>query len=64
MLNPRTQWDDRWVFLVMEYCGGGDLDRYLRQYGPLAEPLALACMQQLGTWRGGSLDHGRAWAGS
>ena len=48
----------------MEYCGGGDLDRYLRQYGPLAEPLALACMQQLGTWRGGSLDHGRAWAGS
>ena len=57
--SPRTR-----PQIVMEYCGGGDLDRYLRQYGPLAEPLALACMQQLGTWRGGSLGHSGAWAGS
>ena len=30
--EPRlAQRDDRWVFLVMEYCGGGDMDRYLRE---------------------------------
>jgi serine/threonine protein kinase len=41
------QWDARFVYVVMEYCAGGTLDTYLRQHGPLAEPLALACMQQL-----------------
>ena len=43
-----AQWSERWIYVVTEYCAGGDLAAYMRVHAPLAEPLALACLQQLG----------------
>jgi len=45
---PGPQFNERWVYIIVEYCAGGDLARYLRVYAPLEEALALSCLQQLG----------------
>lgn len=39
--------DDRFVYLVLELCGGGDLYRRLRKRGPLREREAAGYMGQL-----------------
>eukprot|EP00959_Pyramimonas_sp_CCMP1952_P237428 4962093-Pyramimonas_sp.AAC.1 len=36
------------VFLVMEYCGGGDLALYIKRHGRVKEPTARYFMDQLG----------------
>lgn len=35
------------MFLVLEYCGGGDLGQYLRRYRSVSEPTARYFMHQL-----------------
>eukprot|EP00983_Pelagomonas_calceolata_P011906 382550-Pelagomonas_calceolata.AAC.1 len=35
------------IYLVMEFCGGGDLGQYLRRYGRVPEASARYLMQQL-----------------
>lgn len=39
--------DERFVYMVLELCGGGDLYRRLRMVGPLSEAEAAAYMGQL-----------------
>ena len=36
------------VFLVMEYCAGGDLAQYIRRHGSVQEVTARGFMEQLG----------------
>lgn len=35
------------MFLVLEFCGGGDLGQYLRRYRNVSEPTARYFMHQL-----------------
>lgn len=35
------------MYLVLEFCGGGDLGHYLRRYGRVPESTARYLMQQL-----------------
>lgn len=39
--------DDR-IYLVLEYCGGGDLAAYIHRHGRVSEPIARHFMRQLG----------------
>jgi len=43
-----TQWDDEYIYLVMEYCGGGDLSRFIQQRRILPQSVAKLLLQQLG----------------
>ena len=36
------------LYLVMEYCGGGDMADYIRRHKQVSESVARAFMQQLG----------------
>ena len=38
----------RWIFLVMEFCGGGDLAGYIRGHPQISEATARHFVQQLG----------------
>lgn len=42
------QTEDR-IFLVLEYCDGGDLAAYIQRYGKVSEEVARHLMRQLGT---------------
>ena len=42
------QWDNNNVFLVLEYCSGGDLSMFLRKYVRLPERIARKFLRQLG----------------
>jgi serine/threonine protein kinase len=44
---PPIQHNERSYFLILEYCGGGDLHRYLRNHGRLSESIACFFMRQL-----------------
>ncbi|XP_052746415.1 serine/threonine-protein kinase ULK3 isoform X4 [Bicyclus anynana] len=40
-------WDDRNIYIIMEYCCGGDLSKYIRRYGRVPEKQVLYFLQQL-----------------
>ena len=44
------QWDTNYIFLIMEYCSGGDLSNFIRSRNTLAEVEAKYFLQQLGTF--------------
>uniref|UniRef100_F1L2B0 non-specific serine/threonine protein kinase n=1 Tax=Ascaris suum TaxID=6253 RepID=F1L2B0_ASCSU len=41
------QWDKRNVYLIMEYCGGGDLASFIHQHGSLPEAVTRRFFRQL-----------------
>ncbi|XP_054285473.1 serine/threonine-protein kinase ULK3 isoform X2 [Macrosteles quadrilineatus] len=43
------QWDDRFIYIVMEYCDGGDLSAFIRKRHKLPETVCRKFMQQLAT---------------
>nr|XP_034838740.1 serine/threonine-protein kinase ULK3-like [Maniola hyperantus] len=40
-------WDDRNIYIIMEYCCGGDLSKYIHRYGRVPEKQLLYFLQQL-----------------
>ena len=42
------QWDDQMVYIIMEYCSGGDLFSLIQKYRMLNEDTARKFLQQLG----------------
>ncbi|XP_038220515.1 serine/threonine-protein kinase ULK3 isoform X2 [Zerene cesonia] len=40
-------WDDRNIYIIMEYCCGGDLSKYIHRYGRVPEAKVLYFLQQL-----------------
>lgn len=38
------------IYLVLEYCAGGDLAAYIHRHGKVSEPVAHHFMRQLGQW--------------
>ncbi|CAG4974768.1 unnamed protein product [Colias eurytheme] len=40
-------WDDRNIYIIMEYCCGGDLSKYIHRYGRVPETKVLYFLQQL-----------------
>ncbi|CAI8024786.1 Serine/threonine-protein kinase ULK3 [Geodia barretti] len=41
------EWDTNYIFLIMEYCSGGDLSNFIRSRNTLAEVEAKYFLQQL-----------------
>ncbi|XP_054720219.1 serine/threonine-protein kinase ULK3-like [Uloborus diversus] len=41
------QWDDKCIYLILEYCSGGDLSHFIRSKKRLPEPLVQRFLQQL-----------------
>ncbi|VIO86753.1 Uncharacterized protein BM_BM9610 [Brugia malayi] len=41
------QWDRNNIYLIMEYCGGGDLGSFIKHYGSLPEAITRLCFRQL-----------------
>ena len=41
------QWDDNYIYLILEYCSGGDLSTYIRRYKRLPEKVARKFLRQL-----------------
>lgn len=46
LLQP--QWDNDNIYLIMEFCAGGDLSRFIHTRRILPEKVARVFMQQLG----------------
>jgi serine/threonine-protein kinase ULK/ATG1 len=42
------QWDSTHIFLVMEFCGGGDLSHFIRSKRALPERIVRKFLQQIG----------------
>ncbi|XP_075989809.1 serine/threonine-protein kinase ULK3-like [Anticarsia gemmatalis] len=40
-------WDDKNIYIIMEYCCGGDLSKYIHRYGRVPEKRVLYFLQQL-----------------
>lgn len=43
-----SQWDSDHIYLIMEFCAGGDLSRFIRLRRILPEKVARIFLQQLG----------------
>ena len=43
-----SQWDKNYIYLIMEYCEGGDLFHFIRRREHLPEDIARKFLQQLG----------------
>lgn len=41
------QWDDNNIFLILEYCSGGDLSSYIKRYRRLPEKISRKFLRQL-----------------
>lgn len=41
------QWDDQYIFIIMEYCSGGDLSKFIRLSRTLPEVIVRRFLQQL-----------------
>ena len=41
------QWDDKNIFLILEYCSGGDLSTYIKRYKRLPEHVSRKFLRQL-----------------
>ena len=48
-LRILVQKSEKYIYLILEYCGGGDLSRLIRKKGPLSEQRTKELMRQLGT---------------
>lgn len=42
-------WDSNYIYIIMEYCGGGDLSKYIKRHGKLPEKICQTFLQQLGS---------------
>ena len=42
-------WDSSYIYIIMEYCGGGDLSKYIKKHGKLPEKICQRFLQQLGS---------------
>ena len=42
------QWNDRFIFLIMEYCDGGDLSHFIKSNRVLKEWSARKFLRQIG----------------
>ncbi|XP_026747791.1 serine/threonine-protein kinase ULK3 [Trichoplusia ni] len=40
-------WDDKNIYIIMEYCCGGDMSKYIHRYGRVPEKQVLYFLQQL-----------------
>lgn len=45
------QWDDQYIYLIMEYCSGGDMSNFIRSKRTLPENILKRFLQQIGKWK-------------
>ena len=46
-LLATEQKSEKFIYIILEYCGGGDLSRLIRKQGPLSESRSQSLMRQL-----------------
>jgi serine/threonine protein kinase len=46
-----SQKSEKYIYLVLEYCAGGDLSKFIQAAGPFPEPVCRHFLRQLGASR-------------